>query len=106
MTPWFLKRLERYQRPEFDWNRIIRMDPCCYCGRRFPWMKMTAEHVQPMGAGGLNVPENKVGACQNCNKRRGMIPLLTFFVRRRNQHAFLMKDHVSKAQKTEAEPKE
>lgn len=79
----FWKRLEKVARPDFDWNRVVRKDPCTYCGRHKPRAEMTTEHVMPLSKGGANIPENKVGACATCNRRRGSMPLISFLLTRR-----------------------
>lgn len=40
---------------------------CCYCGRKAPSVVLHVDHVVPVSKGGLNVIENLVTACADCN---------------------------------------
>lgn len=67
------------------WSRIMRADPCSYCGREAG----TVDHVEPRrgaraprGLGGANVWLNLVGACEACNSAKGSTSLLEFIGRR------------------------
>lgn len=42
--------------------------PCVYCGSEFA---DTVDHSTPFARGGLDVPENRVSACRQCNLRKG-----------------------------------
>lgn len=58
------------------WKEILRLDPCCYCGRRFGG---TIEHVQPRLRGeASSILLNGAGACSNCNHDKGDTPLLVW----------------------------
>lgn len=64
------------------WHRILRGDPCSYCGRA---IEGTVDHVEPIdplvsrrGIGGKHDWTNLVGACAACNHRKGNRALLRF----------------------------
>jgi 5-methylcytosine-specific restriction endonuclease McrA len=68
------------------WARIVRQDPCSYCGREAG----TVDHVEPSrgprparGIGGAHVWLNLVGACEACNASKSDAQLLHFLGRRR-----------------------
>jgi 5-methylcytosine-specific restriction endonuclease McrA len=61
------------------WERIIRADPCSYCGAEAG----TIDHVEPRsrpvrGLGGAHSWANVVAACESCNGRKATRSLLTF----------------------------
>lgn len=58
------------QRLRFE---VLRRDSftCRYCGRSAPEVALHIDHVVPVAAGGDNVPENLVTACQGCNLGKG-----------------------------------
>lgn len=41
---------------------------CAYCGAK---RHLTIDHVFPRARGGSGHPENKIGACFNCNQAKG-----------------------------------
>ncbi len=43
---------------------------CMYCGQNFVRSKLSRDHVTPISRGGLDVWENVVTACLNCNCRK------------------------------------
>jgi len=61
------------------WLRLLRADPCAYCGGPGG----TVDHVEPRsrpvrGLGGAHVWLNVVGACQRCNGAKADRSLLRF----------------------------
>jgi len=44
---------------------------CLYCGGQFSRQMLTRDHVVPLSHGGLDVWENVVSACYQCNSRKG-----------------------------------
>lgn len=46
---------------------------CFYCGRRPPSVTLEIDHRIPVCAGGLDVLENLVPACWDCNRGKGPI---------------------------------
>lgn len=44
---------------------------CLYCGRRSGRQTLTRDHVEPLSRGGLDIWENVVSACFQCNSRKG-----------------------------------
>ncbi len=44
---------------------------CLYCGRGFSRQLLTRDHVEPLSKGGLDIWENVVAACFQCNSRKG-----------------------------------
>lgn len=57
------------------WAKVLRRDPCVYCGERTPG---TVEHVDPRGS--RSVVSNGVGACRACNNERGSVPVLFYLL--------------------------
>ncbi len=43
---------------------------CAYCGRVFPEMRLTRDHVVPTSRGGRDVWTNAVACCADCNNRK------------------------------------
>ena len=83
--------------PKPAWVDIVKQDPCVYCGklpaeleggdgkkfRRGEATLMTVEHVVPRSAPDDERPrgwQNLVGACWNCNHKRGDVPLLHYLL--------------------------
>lgn len=70
------------------WMAILRRDPCSYCGG----VGGTVDHVEPRSrpprlgtrGGGVYTWANYVGACHNCNGRKGAASLLAFLAAGRN----------------------
>lgn len=62
--------------------RILRGDPCAYCGSR---ISGTVDHVVPKSTGQRGVERwpNLVGACAECNRRKSSMPLLLFLLQQR-----------------------
>ncbi len=44
---------------------------CLYCGRTCSRQLLTRDHVDPLSKGGLDIWENVVSACFQCNSRKG-----------------------------------
>jgi len=44
---------------------------CQYCGRKFPSVELSLDHVIPRASGGDSSWENLVSACRACNARKG-----------------------------------
>ncbi len=44
---------------------------CLYCGEQFARPQLTRDHVIPLSRGGLDIWENVVSACFQCNSRKG-----------------------------------
>lgn len=62
------------------WLRLVRADPCAYCGDT---PSGTVDHVEPRsraarGLGGAHSWLNVVGACPACNGLKADRPLLRF----------------------------
>lgn len=85
----FYLKLAKTRLASFDWNKVVKLDPCVYCHRRADHRKkgrdMTVEHVIPISKGGTNTPDNKVGACDQCNVKRGNTPLILHLMRLRKR---------------------
>ena len=60
-----------YKRIMLSRKNIIKRDGgrCQYCGRKTE--HMTVDHVIPKTQGGLDVWENLVAACRECNNKKG-----------------------------------
>lgn len=82
------------------WMRVVRSDPCAYCGavihmgsgsnRRDVgwWGSGTVDHVEPQsrpvaGLGGAHSHMNVVGACDSCNCSKSDRHLLLWLLSRR-----------------------
>ena len=68
------------------WMRLLRGDPCAYCGR--PGPAGTLDHVEPRcrparSPGGAHCWTNYTGACDRCNALKADKPLLVFLAARR-----------------------
>ena len=50
-----------------DWD----LHRCQYCGKGFPVIELTCDHVLPRSHGGQNSWENIVTCCRGCNRRKG-----------------------------------
>nr|WP_320670781.1 HNH endonuclease [Patulibacter sp. DM4] len=69
------------------WLRLLRADPCAYCGARTGTAR-TIDHVEPRsrstrGIGSAHGWINVVAACQRCNGAKADRPLLLFLLTRR-----------------------
>ena len=70
------------------WQRVVRADPCAYCGRRSA--AGTVDHIEPRSrparlgraAGGVHSWLNYAAACPPCNRAKADRPLLTFLLGR------------------------
>ena len=51
-------------------------EPCVYCGEIRPKHQMTIEHILAKSDGGTNEWDNLAPACENCNHKRGSMPML------------------------------
>ena len=63
------------------WMRVLRADPCSYCGGPAG----TVDHIEPQcrrasGLGGAHSWMNYCGACQRCNGRKSARSLLHVLV--------------------------
>lgn len=56
--------------------RMIRRDPCSYCGSR----ATTVDHIVPTAAGGTNQWDNLAAACAPCNASKHARPLLSWLL--------------------------
>lgn len=66
------------------WLRLLRLDPCAYCGTPGAG---TVDHVEPRsraarGLGGAHSWLNVVGACARCNGAKAARPLVAFLLTR------------------------
>jgi hypothetical protein len=43
---------------------------CPYCGKRFEFEEMQADHITPWSKGGRTVPENCQMLCRDCNLKK------------------------------------
>ena len=67
------------------WMRVLRADPCAYCGARKDYEEMSVDHVVPQTKripGEIHTWRNWVGACQRCNGAKRSHDLLDFLFRR------------------------
>lgn len=77
-----LKTLDNHRRrgaqAEADEVKIIRRDPCAYCGDPGG----TVDHIVPIIDGGPGDWANIAGACLSCNSAKSTMSLLTFLLKR------------------------
>ena len=53
-------------------NLLARDNNCCqYCGRHFPTIQLSLDHVVPRSRGGATNWENVVCSCISCNVKKG-----------------------------------
>jgi 5-methylcytosine-specific restriction endonuclease McrA len=75
---WYSKPRGRdlaYATTEYRTNRTLAMGREPTCHWRLPGCTLkstTADHLVAVSRGGSNRAENLVGACENCNRRRGI----------------------------------
>lgn len=65
------------------WKRLLRFDPCAYCGGP----SGTVDHIEPQsraarGIGGRHSWLNYIAACEGCNTSKSAQPLLEYLGRR------------------------
>jgi len=58
---------------KFNRKNIFARDEnrCQYCGKKFPTLELSLDHVIPRSQGGESTWSNIVCACTECNKRKG-----------------------------------
>lgn len=61
-----------------QYDRILRADPCCYCGQREPGRISAIDHIHPLSLGGSADWDNLTAACKGCNSSKKARPLLYF----------------------------
>lgn len=65
------------------WSRIIKCDPCSYCGERDYWRPgVGVDHIVPRSSGGLDHWMNLTAACTRCNSSKHDKPLLQYLLYR------------------------
>lgn len=69
----FVNRTRARSTSVTNWKKIVRIDPCPYCGERFAG---GADHVEPRARGGADSPDNIVGVCNRCNATKQTLPML------------------------------
>lgn len=65
------------------WKRAAIRDcgqRCVYCARSLELSEATLDHVHPLAHGGTNDPGNLVAACAPCNRMKGDMLPLEFFI--------------------------
>jgi 5-methylcytosine-specific restriction endonuclease McrA len=63
------------------WRRILRYDPCSYCGAP---LSGTVDHIQPKSEGRFDRERwvNLIGACERCNRSKSSKPMLFYLLDR------------------------
>lgn len=61
--------------------RMLRRDPCAYCGNAFGRNERAIDHIHPRSLGGVNDWSNYTGACEFCNGLKLDDSLLEFLLR-------------------------
>ena len=54
------------------WQQKTANGLCHYCGKKFPHVELTLDHIVPIARGGTTAPGNVVPACKACNKKKGV----------------------------------
>ncbi len=62
-------------------DKVLRHDPCVYCGVVDP-VEMTRDHIVPFAFGGDGSVSNLAPACRTCNTSKRRTPLLLFLLKR------------------------
>jgi 5-methylcytosine-specific restriction endonuclease McrA len=52
------------------WKRKCGRGICHYCNGTFPAVKLTMDHIVPIGRGGKSTKGNVVPACKDCNTNK------------------------------------
>jgi len=52
------------------WKRKRAAGICHHCGRKFPPLELTMDHVVPVSRGGKSTRGNVVPSCKQCNSER------------------------------------
>ena len=52
------------------WKNTIAKGVCHYCGKSFPSVELTMDHVVPISRGGKSTKGNIVPCCKNCNSEK------------------------------------
>lgn len=50
------------------WRQKIAEGICHYCGKKFPALELTMDHVVPLARGGKSNKGNVVVCCKTCNR--------------------------------------
>ena len=69
------------------YNRIVKGDPCVYCGAEAAETR-TLDHIRPKSEGHGFEWVNKAPACERCNRRKGAMSLLEFLHSRKGPDKF------------------
>lgn len=82
---------------------VLRRDnhTCRYCGAKAPDVKIAIDHVIPKSLGGLDVAENLVAACVECNTGKSSSQPDAEFVKQVEEDAFQWKATVKDALRKE-----
>lgn len=80
-----LRKNHRRRGAELDaearaYARILRRDPCCYCGARIE--RPEIDHITPISAGGRGNWDNLTSACKACNQAKSGRTLLDYLLER------------------------
>jgi len=62
-----------------EYAKVLRNDPCSYCGKPGP---STVDHIIPVSKGGTNDISNLTAACADCNSLKHNKDVLTFMLQR------------------------
>lgn len=63
-----------------EYVRILRGDPCCYCGNHVE--RIEIDHITPVSDGGDGAWDNLTPSCRSCNAAKGSRTLLSFLLER------------------------
>jgi 5-methylcytosine-specific restriction endonuclease McrA len=64
-----------------DWEAILRIDPCAYCGGSMEHV----DHISSLAFGGEHDWTNLTASCADCNMAKKEKPLLDFLLYYREQ---------------------
>lgn len=63
-----------------EYVKVLRRDPCVYCGVRT--LRQVIDHIVPVARGGTSRWDNLASACTSCNARKCHKEMLKFFIGR------------------------
>lgn len=75
------------------WDRLLKRDPCVYCGVKLIPSQITIDHIDPKALGGSKGSwTNRAGSCRPCNAAKAHTPLLFFMLEQRGVNLAHLKD--------------
>lgn len=63
----------RHTKSQWDFLKAAYDYKCRMCGRKEPEIKLTKDHIVPLGSGGTNDISNIQPLCRSCNSKKGLL---------------------------------